>query len=73
MDDRIVINPKVCHGKPVIEGTRVPVATIVGSLAGGMTYDEVIREYGIELEDIRAALRYAADIMQREQHYPLAS
>ncbi len=71
MDERIVINPKVCHGKPVIKGTRVPVATIVGSLAGGMNYDEVIREYGIELEDIRAALRYAADIMQREQHYPL--
>ncbi len=58
MDERIVINPKVCHGKPVIKGTRVPVATIVGSLAGGMTYDEVIREYGIELEDIRAALRH---------------
>jgi uncharacterized protein (DUF433 family) len=72
MHERIVVNPKVCHGKPVIKGTRVPIAIIVGSLAGGMTYDEVMREYGIELDDIRAALSYAAEIMQREQHYPLA-
>src|SRR5262249_2591475 len=65
MHERIVVNPKVCHGKPVIKGTRVPVVVIVGSLAGGMTYEEVMREYGIELEDIHAALRYAAEMMQR--------
>ena len=59
MNDRIVIDPKICHGKPVIRGTRLPVAIVVGSLAGGMTFDEVQREYGITSDDIRAALKFA--------------
>ena len=37
-NDRIVIDPKICHGKPVIRGTRTPVAIVVGSLAGGMSF-----------------------------------
>lgn len=41
MNDRINIDPAVCHGKPVIRGTRVPVAIVLGSLAGGMAYEEV--------------------------------
>jgi uncharacterized protein (DUF433 family) len=49
MNDRIVIDPKVCHGKPVMRGTRLPVALVVGSLAGGMTFEDVQREYGISL------------------------
>lgn len=60
MDDRIVIDPEIQHGKPVIRGTRVPVARIVGGLAGGMTEEEIIREYDITDEDVRAALAYAA-------------
>ena len=56
MNDRIVIDPKICHGKPVIRGTRLPVAILMGSLAGGMTFDELQREYGITSDDIRAAL-----------------
>jgi uncharacterized protein (DUF433 family) len=47
MNDRIVIDPKVCHGKPVVRGTRVPVSLIVGSLAGGMSFEEVQREYAL--------------------------
>jgi uncharacterized protein (DUF433 family) len=39
--DRIVIDAEVCHDKPVIRGTRVPVTLVVGSLAGGMSFDEV--------------------------------
>ena len=39
--DRIVVDPAICHGKPVIRGTRVPVAIVVGSLAGGMSFEEV--------------------------------
>ena len=42
MHDRIVIDPEIQHGKPVIRGTRVPVARIVGGLAGGMTKEEII-------------------------------
>jgi uncharacterized protein (DUF433 family) len=62
MTDRIVIDPKIQHGKPVISGTRVPVARIVGGLAGGMTMDEIIREYEVTVEDVLAALNYAAEI-----------
>lgn len=71
MNDRIVIDPKICHGKPVIRGTRLPVAIVVGSLAGGMTFDEVQRDYGITTDDIRAALKFAGDLIEREQHHPL--
>lgn len=60
MNDRIVIDPKICHGKPVIRGTRTPVAIVVGSLAGGMSREEVCREYDLTDEDIVAAMHFAA-------------
>lgn len=56
MKDRIVIDPKIQHGKPVIRGTRVPVTRIISGLAGGMTKDEIMSEYDISAEDISAAL-----------------
>ncbi len=71
MDERIVIDPKICHGKPVIRGTRTPVAIVVGSLAGGMTFEEIQREYDLTAEDIRAALAFAAHLVEQEQHRPL--
>jgi len=69
--DRIVIDPEIQHGRPVIRGTRVPVARIVGGLGGGMTPEEILREYGITEEDLRAALRYAAELIETEQFHPL--
>ncbi len=69
--ERIVIDPKVCHGKPVIRGTRMPVALVVGSLAGGMTFDAVQKEYDLSMEDIRAALKFAGDLVEQEQYHPL--
>ncbi|MEK6299505.1 MAG: DUF433 domain-containing protein [Acidobacteriota bacterium] len=57
---RISVTPDVVHGTPVIAGTRVPVSVVIGSLAGGMTKEEVETEYGISAEDIGAALSYAA-------------
>jgi len=62
--DRIVIDPAILHGKPVIRGTRVAVAIVLGSLAGGMTFAEIQLEYDITDEDIRAALKYAAGLVQ---------
>lgn len=53
-ENRIVIDPEIRHGKPVIKGTRVRVHIILGSLAGGMSVEEVAREYGIEKEDVMA-------------------
>ena len=72
-NERIVIDPNICHGKPVIRGTRTPVAIIVGSLAGGMSFDEVHREYDLTPEDVRAALEFAAELVEQEQHHPLPS
>jgi len=69
--DRIVIDEKIMHGKPVIRGTRVPVEVILGSLAGGMTYEEVEKEYGVTREDILAAIEYARRIISEERVRPL--
>lgn len=71
IDDRIVIDPKICHGKPVIRGTRLPIAIVLGSLVGGMSFEEIQREYSISVEDIRAAIGYANALVEREQHHPL--
>ena len=68
MEDRIVIDPAICHGKPIIRGTRVPVSLVVGSVAGGMSFEEIERDYEIDGEDIRAALRYAGALVDQEQH-----
>ena len=71
MRERIVIDPAVCHGKPVIRGTRVPVAVILGSLASGMSFGEVEREYDLSAEDIRAALGFAGDLLNEESFHAL--
>ncbi|MBI2654294.1 DUF433 domain-containing protein [Candidatus Woesearchaeota archaeon] len=57
--ERITTNPKTMHGKPVIKGTRVPVDVILGSLVGGMGYEEIEREYGVKRAGIIAAIEYA--------------
>ncbi len=71
MNDRIVIDAEICHGKPVIRGTRTPVAIVIGSLAGGMTSDEVQREHDLTPEDVQAVLAFAARRMDEEQYHPL--
>ncbi|MBO1223349.1 MAG: DUF433 domain-containing protein [Candidatus Scalindua sediminis] len=67
MAPRIVVDEKIRFGKPVIKGTRVPVDLILGKLAGGMTYEEVMKEYGIAREDILAVLNYAAKTVSGEE------
>ena len=71
MNERIVIEAKICHGKPVIRGTRMPVALVVGSLAGGMSFEEVQREYDLSIDDIRAALKFAGELIEQKQYHPL--
>jgi uncharacterized protein (DUF433 family) len=63
---RITVDSEVRFGKPVIEGTRVPVAVVVGAVAAGDSLQEVAREYGITVEDVRAALSYAARRLEEE-------
>ncbi len=69
--DHIVIDPAICHGKPVIRGSRVPVTVVVGSLAGGMTFEEVQREYDLSADEIRAALRFVGELVEQESFHPL--
>ena len=64
---RIVIDTKVRHGKPVIKGTRVSIDVILGSLAGGMSVDEVAEEYEITRDDVLAAIKYAAKLISTEE------
>lgn len=66
-----MIDPNIVHGKPVIRGTRLPITLIVGSLAGGMTFEGVQQEYGLTADDIHAALKYEAEIAQQESFHPL--
>ena len=71
MKERIVIDPEIQHGKPVIRGTRVPITRIIGELAGGMTKEEIIREYEVTEEDIWTALNYANELIETEEFHPL--
>lgn len=64
---RIEVDPAIRFGKPVIQGTRVPVELVIAKLAGGMSADEVASEYDLTLEDIQAALAYAASVLADEE------
>lgn len=66
--ERISIDPKVCHGKPCIKGTRIWVSLIVDNLAAGASEEEILEAYpSLSREDIRAALAFAAE-MARERY-----
>jgi uncharacterized protein (DUF433 family) len=70
--ERVVIAPDLHHGDPCIKGTRIPVAMIVGSLADGMTPEEIQAAYPqLTVDDIQAALAYAADVIHQEVLAPL--
>lgn len=62
----ITIDQDVRFGKPVIKGTRVPIDLILGKIAGGMTIEEVAEEYGLKKPEILNALRYAMEIIKKE-------
>jgi len=64
---RIVVDPAIRFGKPVIQGTRVPVELVLAKLGGGMDFSEVAEEYELAVEDIRAALSYAAKLVASEE------
>jgi len=58
--DRIELNPRVCNGKPVIKGTRIPVSVILEQIAEGESWQVVLAGYPeLKKEDIQAALHYA--------------
>lgn len=65
---RITVNPNQMGGVPCIRGLRIPVATVVGMVADGRTEEEILEAFpDLEREDIREALRYAAEaLLERE-------
>jgi len=68
LKDRIEVNPNVMLGKPVIQGTRIPVEIIVRKLGEGATEADLLDAYPrLTQEDIRAALAYAADSLAHEE------
>jgi uncharacterized protein (DUF433 family) len=70
--ERIIIDPKILAGKPVVKGTRLAVEFIVDLLAQGWSEDDILRNYpGLTRDDIKACLRYASAILQAEKVYPL--
>lgn len=63
--DHIVIDPDLHHGDPCVKGTRIPVTTIIGSLANGMTLEDILAAYPqLTRTDIHAVLAYAGDILR---------
>ena len=62
MTEGVSIDPAVCHGKPVIRGTRVLVSTILGALAGGNSRETIAEDYEITQEQISAALQFASEM-----------
>ena len=71
--ERIVVNPEILVGKPVVKGTRMAVEFVIGLLAQGWSETEVLRNYpGLTREDIQACLGYAEAMLQGEKVYPLA-
>ena len=62
MTKGVSIDPAVCHGKPVIEGSRVLVSVVLGALAGGDSKEMVAEDYGITSEQISSALQFASDM-----------
>ncbi|MFQ5808694.1 MAG: DUF433 domain-containing protein [Armatimonadota bacterium] len=71
MDDRVVIDPHICHGQASVRGTRIPVHQVVRMLANGDSIDDLLRDYpSLEREDIHACLEYAASLAE-EQIAPL--
>lgn len=72
MNDRIIANPDVLGGKPLIRGTRMSVEFIVGLLAQGWSVQDVLQEYDhITREDVQACLNYAHQLLADEKLYPV--
>ncbi len=67
MGKYVIVDPEVCHGKPVFKGTRVLVADVLEMLAAGMSIEDVLNEYPqLNEEMVREALLLAAEVLRRK-------
>jgi uncharacterized protein (DUF433 family) len=68
MNGYIVVDPKICSGKPVLKGTRIMVKNILGMVAGGYSVDQILEAYPeLNREMVQDALEYAASVIDEEQ------
>ncbi|MEK6804090.1 MAG: DUF433 domain-containing protein [Nitrospirota bacterium] len=73
MDDRIVVDPNICSGKPTIRGTRIMVTNILGMVAGGYTMARIVDAYPeLTSDDVTAVLKYASQVIDEEKIIPRA-
>jgi len=71
--DRIILDPEVLAGKPVIKGTRIAVEFVIDLLAQEWTESDILENYpGLTHEDLKACLGYASAVMHAEKVYPIA-
>lgn len=71
---KIILDPKIMVGKPVIAGTRIPVELILKKLAQKMDIEEILKDYPrLTKEDIRAAIWYVQSLLENEEVYPLGT
>jgi uncharacterized protein (DUF433 family) len=71
---RIILDPKILAGKPIIEGTRLSVEFIIGLLADGWTEEQILANYpGLTHDDVVACLAYARDLLSGERVFPTAA
>jgi len=68
MRERIAVNPNIHFGKPCVAGTRIPVQSVLELVGEGLSFEEIIQDYypDLELEDIRACIQYAIDVIAVE-------
>ncbi len=72
IDDRIIVDPKVLVGKPIVRGTRIAVEFVIELLSEGWSHPQILANYPhLAPQDITACLRYASSMMNRERVYPI--
>ena len=72
-NNRIIIDPTLSHGKPVVRGTRTPVTVILSALAAGDSIEQVTLDYAITVEDVRACIAFASAEIGRHGFLPLTA
>ena len=68
MQERITANPNIHFGKPCVAGTRIPVQSVLELVSEGLSFEEITQDYypDLEIEDIRACIQYAIDVIAVE-------
>jgi len=70
--ERVIVDPEILVGKPVIKGTRIAVEFVIDLLGSGWSIEKILQEYDhLTKEDIQACLAYSADVLKSERVYSL--